>query len=53
MCIISDYDILHELNAEFVLNIKLLFVFGDKGNEVIIISNNDKVFALETMLSDV
>jgi RCC1 and BTB domain-containing protein len=41
---ITLWPILHQLKPEFVSNIKLFCVFSEKGNNVIIVTKNDKVF---------
>jgi RCC1 and BTB domain-containing protein len=44
MSFITLWPILHQLKYEFVSNIKFFCVFSDKGNNVIIVMKNDKVF---------
>jgi RCC1 and BTB domain-containing protein len=39
------WSVVNELKSEFVLNIKFFCVFGEKGNEILIVTENDKVFA--------
>jgi alpha-tubulin suppressor-like RCC1 family protein len=45
MSSITLWPILHKLKTEFVSNIKSFCIFGENGNEVIIVTKNDKVFA--------
>ncbi len=42
---IRNCFILHELNEKFVSNIEFFCIFGETGNEVLIVSKDDKVFA--------
>jgi alpha-tubulin suppressor-like RCC1 family protein len=44
MSSITLWPILHQLKLEFVSNIKFFCVFGEKANNVIIVTKNDKVF---------
>jgi hypothetical protein len=45
MSLINNYLVLHQLSGDFVLNIKFFCVFGYKGNVVIIVTKDDKVYA--------
>jgi RCC1 and BTB domain-containing protein len=40
-----SYPVLNKLKPEFISDIKFFCIFGDDGNEVIIVSKDDKVFA--------
>jgi RCC1 and BTB domain-containing protein len=44
MSSITVWPILHQLKPQFVSNIKLFCVFSKEGNNVIIVTKNDKVF---------
>jgi alpha-tubulin suppressor-like RCC1 family protein len=41
---LKKWKALHHLNKEFVSQIKLFCVFGENGNEVLVINKNDEVF---------
>ncbi len=45
MSSITLWSCLHNLKPEFVPNIKLFCIFGKSGDEVIIVTGNDKMFA--------
>jgi alpha-tubulin suppressor-like RCC1 family protein len=45
MSSITLWPILHKLKPQFVSNIQFFYIFGENGNEVIIVTKNDKVFA--------
>jgi RCC1 and BTB domain-containing protein len=45
MASIRLWPVLHKLKPDFVSNIKFFYVFGNEGNNVIIVTKNDKVFA--------
>jgi RCC1 and BTB domain-containing protein len=45
MSSITFWPIFNELNPEIVSNIKFFLIFGNNGNDVLIVTKNDKVFA--------
>ncbi|XP_054155256.1 RCC1 and BTB domain-containing protein 1-like [Oppia nitens] len=42
---INNWVVLHKLRPNFVATIKLVCIFGESGNEVIIVTKDDNVFA--------
>ena len=42
---INNWIVLHKLRPNFIVNIKLVCIFGESGNEVIIVTKDDNVFA--------
>jgi RCC1 and BTB domain-containing protein len=42
---INNWVVLHKLRQSFISNIKFVCIFGENGNEVLIVSKDDNVFA--------
>lgn len=45
MANITNWTVLHKLKSQFVANIKFVCIFGETGNEVLITTKDDNVFA--------
>ena len=39
------FNVLSEIKPKIAINIKLFYIFGETGNEVIIVTNDDKVLS--------